>query len=874
MGLYDTLNEQQKKGVFTTEGPVLILAGAGSGKTSVLTKRIAYLIENVGVNPWNILAITFTNKAAGEMRDRVNDIVGYGAESIWVSTFHSTCVRILRRHINSLGFDNSFTIYDADDAKSVMKDVCKKLDIDTKMLKEKTILSAISNAKDNLISTTEYELSAAGDYFKKRISAAYTEYQLTLKKNNALDFDDLIGKTVELFKKCPDILENYQNRFRYIMVDEYQDTNTAQFELIRLLAQRDRNLCVVGDDDQSIYKFRGANIKNILDFEKIYPDTIVIKLEQNYRSTQNILDSANAVIGNNIRRKSKSLWTQKDAGNQVHFRAFDNAYEEAEYIASDIKRKKRELVSDYKECAVLYRTNAQSRLLEESFITLNIPYNVVGGVNFYARKEIKDILAYLKTIDNGKDDLAVKRIINVPRRGIGAASITKVQEYADQNRLSFFEALLQVDEIPVLGKSKAADKLRDFATMIRMFRTKMQFGSLEDLITDVIETTGYVRELEESDEDEARDRIDNIDELITKLVSFEMERENLGEEATLSAFLEEVALVSDIDTVAKDDNRVLLMTLHSAKGLEFSNVYLSGLEDGIFPSYMAITSDELEDIEEERRLAYVGITRAKEDLTITYAKARMIKGENQYNAVSRFVREIPDKLLDSKIPGVNQWDVQDYDNRNSFEGQFYSLNRGNGGAKRFVEREELSDTVFDKPRNNWEAAEQVLKPSRQQTNVAAKRVIRAGVGADVTKTSVIRTDAPQSDSTRRPVTKLSTGQNIAKPIEQHNTTSSTVKKHLSEILVSRPKAVVKKKETPAANKPYIAKSLEGLTKGMPILENGSLGYDIGDRVSHVKYGDGTVLNIVQDIRDFKVTVNFDAYGNKIMYAAFAKLQKI
>ncbi len=362
--------------------------------------------------------------------------------------------------------------------------------------------------------------------------------------------------------------------------------------------------------------------------------------------------------------------------------------------------------------------------------------------------------------------------------------------------------------------------------------------------------------------------------MVTTLVSFGMERENLGEEATLSAFLEEVALVSDIDTVAKDDNRVLLMTLHSAKGLEFSNVYLSGLEDGIFPSYMAITSDELEDIEEERRLAYVGITRAKEDLTITYAKARMIKGENQYNAVSRFVREIPDKLLDSKIPGVNQWDVQDYDNRNSFEGQFYSLNRGNGGAKRFVEREELSDTVFDKPRNNWEAAEQVLKPSRQQTNVAAKRVIRAGVGADVTKTSVIRTDAPQSDSTRRPVTKLSTGQNIAKPIEQHNTTSSTVKKHLSEILVSRPKAVVKKKETPAANKPYIAKSLEGLTKGMPILENGSLGYDIGDRVSHVKYGDGTVLNIVQDIRDFKVTVNFDAYGNKIMYAAFAKLQKI
>lgn len=860
MGLYDTLNEQQKKGVFTTEGPVLILAGAGSGKTNVLTKRIAYLIENVGVNPWNILAITFTNKAAGEMRDRVNEIVGYGAESIWVSTFHSTCVRILRKHINSLGFDNSFTIYDTDDAKSVMKDVCKKLNIDTKMLKEKTILGAISNAKDNLISTTEYEMSTAGDYFKKRISAAYTEYQLALKRNNALDFDDLIGKTVELFKSCPDILENYQNRFQYIMVDEYQDTNTAQFELIRLLAQRDRNLCVVGDDDQSIYKFRGANIKNILDFEKIYPDATVIKLEQNYRSTENILNAANAVIANNIRRKSKALWMEKDVGNRVHFRAFDNAFEEAEYIAGDIKRKKRELVSDYRDCAVLYRTNAQSRLLEESFIALNIPYNVVGGVNFYARKEIKDILAYLKTIDNGKDDLSVKRIINVPRRGIGAASITKVQEYADQNELSFFEALLQVDEIPGLGKNKAADKLRDFVTMIRMFRTKMQFGSLEDLITDVIETTGYVRELEESDEEDARDRIDNIDELITKLVSFEMERENLGEEVTLSAFLEEVALVADIDSVAKDDNRVLLMTLHSAKGLEFSSVYLSGLEDGIFPSYMTITSDDPEDIEEERRLAYVGITRAKEDLTITYAKARMIKGETQYNAISRFVREIPDKFLDTRISGISRWDIQDYYDKNSYNENFYSSGGGKGGAKRFTEHETLSDTVFDKPRNNWEAAEQVLNPSRQQ--------------ASIVKSTVTRTGAPQQNTTRESAAKLSTGQTTTKSIGQHNVTSPIAKKDLSQILASRPKAVVKKKETPAANKPYIVKSLEGLTKGAPTLEADSLGYETGDRVSHIKYGDGTVLNIVQDTRDFKVTVNFDEYGNKIMYAAFAKLQKI
>lgn len=828
MGLYDTLNEQQRKGVFTTEGPVLILAGAGSGKTSVLTRRIAYLIENVGVNPWNILAITFTNKAAGEMRDRVHDIVGVGAESIWVSTFHSTCVRILRRYIDRLGFDNSFTIYDADDARSVMKDVCRQLEIDTKQLREKTILNAISSAKDNLISAADYEQSVAGDYLKKKISSAYTAYQLTLKKNNALDFDDLIVRTVELFKGCPDVLENYQNRFQYIMVDEYQDTNTAQFELIRLLAQRGRNLCVVGDDDQSIYKFRGANIRNILDFEQVYPDAEVIRLEQNYRSTQNILDSANAVIGNNTRRKQKALWTDKGAGNRIHFRAFDTAYEEAEYIAGDIRRKKREIVSDYRDCAVLYRTNAQSRLLEESFIALNIPYNVVGGVNFYARKEIKDILAYLKTIDNGRDDLAVKRIINVPRRGIGAASIKKVQDYADHMGLSFYEALNQVDGITSLGKGKAADKLRDFAAMIRMFRTKMQNESLENLITDVIDTTGYVKELEESDEEDAGDRIDNIDELITKIVSFEMEREELGEEATLSAFLEEVALVADIDSVDRDDNRVLLMTLHSAKGLEFSSVYLSGLEDGIFPSYMTITSDDPGDIEEERRLAYVGITRAKEDLTITYAKARMIRGETQYNAVSRFVREIPDRLLDSRLPGVKRWEQEEY--------AADSHERSAFRAKPFqAQSSALSDTVFDKPHNNWETAAQILASAERRTQPAAKAPAAAK-----------QPSAPQQGG----------------------------QKDLSGILTSRPKAVVKKKETPAANKPYIAKSLDELTKGAPVMPADGPGYAAGDRVRHIKYGDGTVLNIVQDKRDFKVTVAFDEYGNKIMYAAFAKLKRI
>ena len=847
MGLYDTLNEQQKKGVFTTEGPVLILAGAGSGKTSVLTRRIAYLIENSGVNPWNILAITFTNKAAGEMRDRVDDIVGYGSESIWVSTFHSTCVRILRRHIDRIGFDNSFTIYDTDDAKSVMKDVCKKLNIDTKQLKERSILNMISSAKDNLQTPIEFEMSAQGDYLKTKIATAYTEYQSVLRSNNALDFDDFIVKTVELFKSCPDVLENYQNRFQYIMVDEYQDTNTAQFEFIRLLASKNRNLCVVGDDDQSIYKFRGANIRNILDFEQVYPDATVIKLEQNYRSTQNVLDAANAVIRNNISRKDKSLWTDHGAGNRIHFRSFAYAYEEAEYIASDIRRKKRELVCDYDQCAVLYRTNAQSRLLEESFIALNIPYNVVGGVNFYARKEIKDILAYLKTIDNGKDDLAVKRIINVPRRGIGASSITKVQDYADHMGISFYEALQNVDEIPAFTKGKGVDKLKNFVTMIRMFRTKLQTCSLEDLIIDVIETTGYVKELQESDEEDADDRIQNIDELITKLVSFEMEHERLGEEITLSGFLEEVALVADIDGVNKDDNKVLLMTLHSAKGLEFSQVYLAGLEDGVFPSYMTITSNDIEDLEEERRLAYVGITRAKEDLTITYAKARMIRGETQYNPVSRFVQEIPQKLLDNKLPTIKRWDEESYDT-DSYERSVFrakpfqaETGRNSGGnwtqaasyldeynkktAKQTaVNREKQMDTVFDKQKNIGQPS----APAKQQV-------------------------------------KRTTQQPQANP---------AVKKDFSEILASKPKAVVKKKETPAQNKPYIAKSLDGLTKGMPSTAPGTLGYVTGDRVRHIKYGDGTVLNIVQDTRDFKVTVNFDGYGNKIMYAAFAKLKKI
>lgn len=761
MSIYDTLNEQQKKGVFTADGPVLLLAGAGSGKTRVLVHRIAYLIEELGVNPYNILAITFTNKAAGEMRERVDDMIGFGADQIWVSTFHSTCVRILRRYIDRLGFDTNFTIYDTDDQKSVIKDICKRFDIDTKYLKERVIMSAISSSKDELISPLDYEMQAMSDFTKKKIASVYKEYQAVLKKNNALDFDDLIVKTVELFKACPDVLNAYQERFRYIMVDEYQDTNTAQFELIRLLADKYRNLCVVGDDDQSIYKFRGANIRNILDFEKVYGDAVVVKLEQNYRSSQNVLDAANAVIHNNQGRKEKALWTDKGGGNLIHFRQFDNAYEEAEFIASDVAKKVKNGSADYGDCAVLYRTNAQARILEERFVVEGIPYDVVGGTNFYSRKEIKDILAYLKTIDNGKDDVAVRRIINIPKRGIGATTIAKVQDYAQMKDISFYDALRESDEIVTIGR--AGDKIRPFVDLIQTFRSKLEYYSLTDLIEDVLEKTGYVKELKESGEEDAEDRIANIDELVSKIVAYE----ETHDEPTLGEFLEEVALVADIDRVEDEDNRVLLMTLHSAKGLEFPVVYLAGMEDGVFPSFMTIVSDDDGDLEEERRLAYVGITRAKEDLTLTCAKQRMLRGEVQYNAISRFVKEIPSRLLDNTVPAPR---------------------------RRMDEYENYSSSVD-----------------------------------------------------------------------------------------YRPKAVLRPKVTAAENKPYIARGISalnqtaGISKGLGnagVSATAGLDYSVGDRVKHIKYGEGTVLKLEKEPRDYKVTVNFDGAGNKIMYAAFAKLKKV
>lgn len=759
MSIYDTLNEPQREAVLHADGPLLILAGAGSGKTRVLTHRIAYLIEELGVNPWNILAITFTNKAAGEMRQRVDNLVGFGSESIWVSTFHSMCVRILRRFIDRLGYDSRFTIYDTDDQKTLMKAVCKKVDIDTKQFKERMLLSVISSAKNEMILPEEFELNAGGDFAQLKIAKVYREYEAQLKANNALDFDDLLVKTVQLLQTQPDVRENYQERFRYIMVDEYQDTNTVQFKLVSLLAGKYRNLCVVGDDDQSIYKFRGANIRNILDFEKEYPDAKVIKLEQNYRSTGNILNAANGVIRNNKGRKNKTLWTANGEGEKISLRQFDTAYDEAEFIAEDIKKEVRDGAL-YNDNAVLYRTNAQSRLLEEKFIAMNIPYKIVGGINFYARREIKDILAYLKTVDNGQDDLSVRRIINVPKRGIGLTTINRIQEAADERGISFYEALLAPEMIPGVGRS--ASKLDSFAALIEYFKGQAEKESLTDLLNEILDMTGYAQNLEADDEIDAESRLQNIEELLNKAAAYEEDCEDRDEKATLSGFLEEVALVADIDSLEEDQDYVVLMTLHSAKGLEFPHVYLAGMEDGLFPSYMTITGDDPEELEEERRLCYVGITRAEQKLTLTCARKRMVRGETQYNRISRFVSEIPPELLDT------------------------------GSRKR---------TYF-------------TEDDGTDSNSAGNSLFPDG-----------RSAAAGS---------------------------------------SRSKSY-------ASKKPFSA-----LTKGSQLTaqKSDSLAYGVGDRVRHVKFGEGTVLDIKEGGRDFEVTVEFDTAGVRKMFAMFAKLAKI
>ena len=815
--ILEGLNPQQKEAVEHFKGPLLILAGAGSGKTRVLTHRIAYLIDHYDVNPYHILALTFTNKAAGEMRERVDQIVGFGAENIWVSTFHSTCVRILRRYIEVLGYKRSFTIYDADDQRALMREIIKYLDLDPKKYKERAFLNVISNAKDELIGPEDYAARAQGDGMREIYARAYQEYEKRLHDANALDFDDLICKTIQMFQENRDILSYYRNRFRYILVDEYQDTNTAQFKLISLLASTpsddggvEHNLCVVGDDDQSIYKFRGANIMNILNFEQEYPDTRVIRLEENYRSTQNILDAANAVIHNNTKRKEKALWTRKDKGDSIYYSQFENEYEEAESVSSAIAHAVSNGKADYKDFAILYRTNAQSRVFEEKLINYNIPYRIVGAVNFYQRKEIKDILAYLRTIENGMDDISAKRIINVPKRGIGLTTIDRVSNYAIIHGTSFYSALQDYEYIENIGRSAA--KLGSFVGLIESFHTNLEDPdySIEQLIRDVVEQSGYEAMLAEDDSEESQARLENIEELINKAASYEEDHEEEG--ATLGGFLEEVALVADIDNVDDSTDIVLLMTLHSAKGLEFPYVYLVGMEDGIFPGAMAVYGEDpdqaAEEMEEERRLCYVGITRAMKKLSLSCARSRFRNGEHQFNRPSRFISEIPRYLLHA---GSNS----------------STASSGGVSAAEFLKHQPGGSFSFG-----------------------------AGTGSSSTR---------RSGSTRSNTGGYGTG--TWNPVMEQRTKQAGHARGKSGLDL-------------LAGNPMISKGFGGSYK-TPSAKSSSaagnsqtLSYSEGDRVRHMRFGEGSVQKITPSGADFEVTVAFDNGNTRKMLSSFAKLKKV
>lgn len=838
---FELLNPKQKEAVFHTEGPLLVLAGAGSGKTRVLTHRIAYLIEEKGVNPWNILAITFTNKAAAEMRERVDKIVGFGAESIWVSTFHSSCVRILRRHIDRLGYDTSFTIYDTDDQRTLMKQIFKHLQVDTRQFKERAVLSRISSFKNDMIDSQEALQNAGGDFREKKIAELYMEYQKELKKNNALDFDDLLLKTVELFEQERDVLEYYQNRFRYIMVDEYQDTNRVQFKLVDQLAGKYRNICVVGDDDQSIYKFRGADIENILSFESAFPGAHVIKLEQNYRSTQNILNAANEVIRHNRGRKDKTLWTSNGGGAQVRLSQFDTAYEEADYIVKDILTEAEKENRQFSDFAVLYRTNAQSRLLEEKCILYSVPYRLVGGVNFYQRKEIKDILSYLKTIANGQDDLAVQRIVNVPKRGIGATSMGRVISFASANGMSFYDALLRARAVPSIGK--AADKIAGFTAQIEDFKARLSELSIKDLIEEILEKTGYRKEIEEEGEVESETRLQNIEELINKAAAYWAG----AEEPTLGGFLEEVALVAEVDNMDESENRVVLMTLHSAKGLEFPYVYLSGMEDGLFPSSMSIMSDDADAVEEERRLCYVGITRARERLTLTAARQRMTNGETRFSKLSRFVEEIPPELLDRQNQ-KSMFARSSFWTENGERGKNSGSTAGEGlhFAEDFDDRGLPWGDDFEMEREEREAFGRGAYRREEGSSWAGNSSFGGssfgGGGSSFGGSSVSGRDWDRS------------------------TEGWATPKRSSGISAfgQKPNAYASKtvSAAPSFGKTFTVQKAE------------SLDYGEGDRVRHMKFGEGTVKAIADGGKDYEVTVDFDRAGVKKMFASFAKLKKM
>jgi ATP-dependent DNA helicase PcrA len=635
---FESLNKEQREAVKTTEGPLLILAGAGSGKTRVLTYRIAHLINDLGAYPGSILAITFTNKAAGEMKERVERLIGENAREMWISTFHSACIRILRREIDKIGYKKSFVIFDTSDQQAVIKQCIKELNVDDKMYPPKQILESISKAKNELLTPDRYTKGREYDFRANRIAEIYSLYQKKLVQNNALDFDDIIMQTINLFNIDKSVLDYYQHKFKYIHVDEYQDTNYAQYKLVSLLSEKHRNLCVVGDDDQSIYGWRGADIRNILEFEKEYPDAKVVKLEQNYRSTKVILDAANNVIKCNEGRKPKKLWTENEAGDKIVVYEAINEHDEAQFFASTII-KAVDGGRSYDDFAVLYRTNAQSRVIEDMFMKYQIPYRIVGGQKFYDRKEIKDIIAYLRVIMNPSDDVSTLRIINVPKRSIGASTIEKLQQYALSGNKNIMQAVHEVDQVASLPR-KAVSSIKGFGKLIEKYRSNIEAFSVPAMVTDILNETGYTNELELSDDPQDMSRIENLQEFIS--VAQEFDKNN--EEKTLEAFLEGIALVSDIDTVKEDEHAVIIMTMHSAKGLEFPVVFIGGMEQGIFPHLQSMGDED--EMEEERRLCYVGITRAKEKLYLSYAFERTLFGRTQCNAVSDFLREIPGRCIE------------------------------------------------------------------------------------------------------------------------------------------------------------------------------------------------------------------------------------
>ncbi|HBR02876.1 MAG TPA: DNA helicase PcrA [Ruminiclostridium sp.] len=646
MNLLEGLNPEQKQAVLHTEGPLLILAGAGSGKTRVLTHRMAYLVEDKGIRPWNILAITFTNKAAREMKDRLEQLIGPDANNIWAGTFHASCVRILRRDIDRLGYDKSFVIYDADDQQTVVKSCLEQLRINDKNFPPRAVLNEIGRAKDELIGPAEFKRLYASDYRLSTISALYELYQEKLKASNALDFDDIILLTIRILSNFPDVLEYYSDKFRYIMVDEYQDTNTAQYTLVSMLAQKHGNICVVGDDDQMIYGWRGANLRNILDFEKDFPECAIIKLEQNYRSTKTILDAANGVIKNNSERKIKKLWTQNSEGDSIKRYEAADEHDEAYFVAGMMKQLKKS-GRHYNDMAILYRLNAQSRVFEDVLMKQGIPYKIYGGLKFYSRKEIKDVIAWLRVIQNSNDDVSLSRIINVPKRGIGKTTLDRIQNYAANENVNMYKIISLASDFPELGRSaRNLSEFFNFAESMKVLAAQTELTAFIELL---IEKSGMVRELENEMTDEARTRIENIKEFVSVAREFENTTEG---NPTLEDFLAHISLVADIDDTEEVGDRVVLMTLHSAKGLEFPVVFLVGLEEGIFPSYRSI-ADESE-LEEERRLCYVGITRAKEDLYISNAQCRMLFGSTSRNRVSRFIEEIPENLMTGAISETSE----------------------------------------------------------------------------------------------------------------------------------------------------------------------------------------------------------------------------